>query len=128
MPSRASAGRDHGFRRKRLCGLLRVRTPSGVAGKRRDRDRRPCWEPVIAPFPAWLPVLADVVLCLWTLCALVILADIAAGYRQHMWIMNAVWPVTALWAGPLALLGYFTHGLATRHVRLDGTCDLRLVR
>ena len=30
--------------------------------------------------------------------------------RQRMWIMNLVWPITALFAGPLALLLYFTLG------------------
>lgn len=28
------------------------------------------------------------------------------GYRQQMGIMEAVWPVTALYFGPLAWLGY----------------------
>ncbi len=60
--------------------------------------------------PGWLLVLAWVSLGAATLCALAIALDIAAGYRQHMWIMNAVWPVTALYAGPLALLAYYRVG------------------
>lgn len=44
--------------------------------------------------------------------ALVIAVDLLGGHRQHMWIMNVVWPVTALWAGPFALLGYFRYGRA----------------
>lgn len=36
-----------------------------------------------------------------------------AGNRQPMWIMNVVWPVTALFAGPLALLAYFTLGTSS---------------
>lgn len=38
------------------------------------------------------------------LCAALILYDLfGRGYRQHMWITEAVWPITALCFGPLAL-------------------------
>jgi hypothetical protein len=30
----------------------------------------------------------------------------ARGHRQKMWIMEAVWPVTALYFGPLAWWAY----------------------
>ncbi len=43
-------------------------------------------------------------------CALAIAADVARGYRQHMGIMNLVWPITALYWGPVALWGYFGRG------------------
>ena len=33
-------------------------------------------------------------------------------HPQHMWIMDVVWPVTGLYAGPLALWGYYTFGRA----------------
>lgn len=46
--------------------------------------------------------------------ALVILIDIAAGRRQHMAIMNVVWPLTALYGGPLALVAYSAFGRAMR--------------
>lgn len=65
--------------------------------------------------PIWLHPVSIAVLALWALCALIIAADIAAGHKQHMWIMNIVWPVTALWAGPLALLGYFKLGRKSTH-------------
>jgi hypothetical protein len=45
-----------------------------------------------------------------TACAGVIAVDLLAGNRQHMWIMNVVWPLTALWSGPLGLYYYFTLG------------------
>jgi hypothetical protein len=62
-----------------------------------------------------LEILAIICLCLGGLCALIILWDLLAGHKQQMWIMNVVWPVTALYAGPLALWGYFTAGrLSTR--------------
>jgi hypothetical protein len=32
-----------------------------------------------------------------------------------MWIMNIVWPITALYAGPLALLFYYKFGLLSSH-------------
>lgn len=43
------------------------------------------------------------------LCLLVILIDIVR-HPQKMWIMNIVWPVTALYAGPLAILIYYFIG------------------
>ncbi len=43
--------------------------------------------------------------------ALVIAVDIfLRGYRQKMWIMNLVYPITALYWGPVALWFYFSHG------------------
>ena len=33
--------------------------------------------------------------------------DIACGHRQQMAIMNLVWPITALYWGPVALWAYF---------------------
>jgi len=29
---------------------------------------------------------------------------------MHMWIMNIVWPITALWSGPAGLWAYFLFG------------------
>jgi len=46
---------------------------------------------------AWLPLVAAV------LCTAAILTDLVRRGAQKMWIMNVVWPVTALWAGPLCL-------------------------
>lgn len=42
--------------------------------------------------------------------ALIIAVDIARGYRQQMAIMNLVYPITALYWGPVALWFYFRHG------------------
>jgi hypothetical protein len=60
--------------------------------------------------PEWLTVVSIVSLAGAGACALVIAADILTGRRQRMWIMNVVWPVTALYAGPLGLLAYFRVG------------------
>ena len=65
--------------------------------------------------PEWLEVLAKIALGLALLCAGIITLDILRGNRQHMWIMDIVWPVTALWSGPLGLVAYFRLGrLSTR--------------
>jgi hypothetical protein len=59
---------------------------------------------------ASLIVIAWVSLAVAVACACVIALHLLAGHRQHMWIMNVVWPVTALYAGPLALWAYFRWG------------------
>ena len=45
--------------------------------------------------PAWLHVLSIASLALGALCAAVI-APNPVRHPQHMWIMDVVWPVTAL--------------------------------
>ena len=57
----------------------------------------------------WLTTIAIVSLVVAAGCALVIALDLAAD-PQHMWIMNVVWPLTALYAGPLALWSYYRVG------------------
>jgi hypothetical protein len=65
--------------------------------------------------PDWLHSVALVSLVLAVLSALVIVVDLLAGHRQHMGIMNVVWPINALYAGPIAVWAYFTVGrLSTR--------------
>lgn len=44
------------------------------------------------------------------ICSLIIAIDILARHRQHMMIMNFVYPITGLYVGPVALLVYFTIG------------------
>lgn len=66
--------------------------------------------------PHWLEILAIVSLVAAGICALIIVLDLLAGHKQHMWIMNLVWPITALYFGPLALWAYFKWGrLSTHH-------------
>lgn len=43
-------------------------------------------------------------------CALAIAGDILRGHRQKMAIMNLVWPITALYWGPVALWAYWRRG------------------
>ena len=57
--------------------------------------------------PTWLTVLAWISLASAFVCAGLIADDIfVRGYRQHVWIMDVVWPLTALYSGPLGWLAY----------------------
>ncbi len=67
-------------------------------------------------------VLVVSALVLAIVSSLVIVADIIAGHPQHMMLMNFVYPITALYAGPLGLLVYFTLGRkSTRQAVLQAT-------
>lgn len=48
------------------------------------------------------------------LSSIIILIDILSGRKQPMTIMNYVWTITGLYAGPLALLAYFKLGRAPK--------------
>ncbi len=67
--------------------------------------------------PVWLHALAIAALILGAICALIMLIDIAR-HPQHMWIMNVVWPVVALFAGPIALWSYFAFGRLAAHDKM----------
>ena len=61
--------------------------------------------------PAWLTIISWIFIGIGLLSAALILAGIyLLGYREHVKIMEAVWPLTAPYAGPLALLAYFRWG------------------
>jgi hypothetical protein len=68
--------------------------------------------------PRGLVILAETSLLLAAASALWIMGDLLAGHRQRMWIMNAVWPVTALWAGPMAVYAYYRVGRLSTHRRV----------
>jgi hypothetical protein len=59
--------------------------------------------------PGWLHFLAIFSLLACFVCALVVLLDLLRR-PQHMWIMNVVWPVTALFGGVFSLWAYFAYG------------------
>ncbi len=63
--------------------------------------------------PQWLHLLAIISLSVGGLCAVVVLVDILGGHRQRMMVMNVVWPVTALYLGPIALWAYWYMGRTT---------------
>ena len=61
--------------------------------------------------PTWLTVLAWLALAAGFVSAATIVVDIyVRGYRLKMPVMEAVWPVTALYFGPAAVWGYWRFG------------------
>ena len=64
--------------------------------------------------PAWLHTLSILSLVVGFACFAVIALD-EYRHAQHMWIMNVVWPVVALFGSVVWLWAYFAYGrLATR--------------
>jgi hypothetical protein len=59
--------------------------------------------------PEWLHDLSIAYLSLGALCSAVIAADLFR-HPQNMWIMNFVWPVTALFGTAWIVWQYFTYG------------------
>lgn len=65
--------------------------------------------------PDWIRTLAGIYEPLSIVAALLVLADIYwLGRRQHMGIMEAVWPLTVLYWGPLGLVPYAWFGRGMR--------------
>lgn len=64
--------------------------------------------------PNWLHILSIVALAGGFICASVIASD---EFRQprHMWIMNVVWPMVALFGTILTLWAYFQYGKLATH-------------
>ncbi len=61
--------------------------------------------------PGWLTAVSWVFVGLALLCAAAILYDVyGRGYRQRTSVMSVVWPITALYFGPLALPAYYRWG------------------
>jgi hypothetical protein len=57
--------------------------------------------------PGWLTAVSWAYVGLALLCAAIILYDVyGRGYRQRTGVMGVVWPITALYFGPLALPAY----------------------
>ena len=67
-------------------------------------------------FPSWLHALAVASLALGGACALFLVVDLMRR-PQKMWIMNLVWPLTALFGSLLWLAGYLAWGRAPRRGR-----------
>jgi len=60
-----------------------------------------------------LRVLALISLSLAIVSTLVVALDLTRN-RPKMWIMNLVWPLTALWSGPIGLWAYLRYGRSSR--------------
>jgi hypothetical protein len=72
--------------------------------------------------PAWLHNLSIAYLLLGGVCAVVIAIDVAR-HPQHMWIMNVVWPVTALFGTVWILWQYFTYGRLATHEKMHAAME-----
>tara|TARA_B100000678_G_C18184683_1_gene492628 strand:+ start:358 stop:1056 length:699 start_codon:yes stop_codon:yes gene_type:complete len=70
----------------------------------------------LAEFPAWLHTLSTLSLIIGFVCAIYIAID-ELRFPQKMWIMNLVWPLTALFGSVIWLAFYRSFG------RNDGTQD-----
>lgn len=69
--------------------------------------------------PGWLHELSIFSLVLAFVCSAIIAWDEIRD-PQHMWVMNVVWPVAALFGSAIWLAVYFTYGkLATRRAILE---------
>lgn len=79
--------------------------PPGALGARKDRAMP---QP---SFPPWLHLAALASLALACACAVFIVFD-EMRRPQKMWIMNLVWPLTALFGSVLWLAGYLRWGRA----------------
>jgi Domain of unknown function (DUF4396) len=67
----------------------------------------------------WLAIVAIGCLVCAGVCASVIAIHIMRGHRQHVWVMNVVWPITALYSGPLGLWAYLTVGRLSTHQAME---------
>lgn len=76
--------------------------------------------------PLWLIVVASCALALGFGCAGWILADIyGRAHRQHLPVMEAVWPLTALYFGPSAVWAYRRFGRTSMAEHRYGHGSLR---
>lgn len=64
--------------------------------------------------PPWLHLVAVAFLVVGLLCATLIAVD-ETRHPQHMWIMNLVWPVTALFGTGFVVWAYFRYGRLATH-------------
>ena len=67
--------------------------------------------------PDWLHDLSVAYLLLGAVSAIVIAIDVAR-HPQHMWIMNVVWPVTALFGTAWVVWQYFAYGRLATHEKM----------
>ncbi len=74
--------------------------------------------------PAWLHDLSVAYLLLGVLCAIAIAVDVARR-PQHMWIMNVVWPVTALFGTGWVIWQYFAYGRLATHAKMRMAMQLQ---
>src|SRR5215469_15058757 len=84
-----------------------------LAQPRREVDHLPA----VPSYLSWLTFISWAYLAFCIGSGLFIVADFFRDHRQRMWIMHLVWPITALYLGPLAVLLY----ASTRPLSLSGS-------
>ena len=72
--------------------------------------------------PVWLHVLSISYIALGFISAMIICADLWR-HPQHMWIMNAVWPLTALFGTVWILWQYYAYGRLASHRRMHASME-----
>jgi hypothetical protein len=72
--------------------------------------------------PDWLHALSLAYLLTGLISAAIITVDLLR-HPQHMWIMNAVWPVTALFGTVWVLWPYFTYGRLATHAKMHAAVE-----
>jgi hypothetical protein len=70
-----------------------------------------------------LHTIAIVSLITGVVCAAILAVDLAAGHPQRIWIMNLVWPITALYSGPFGLWDYYRIGRLTSKPHVQDAKD-----
>ncbi|HEY2817011.1 MAG TPA: DUF4396 domain-containing protein [Casimicrobiaceae bacterium] len=70
--------------------------------------------------PEWLPLVATISVIAGIVCAVIVSFDVWS-HPQRMWIMNAVWPLTALYSGPIGLVAYLRVGRPTSRDAVERT-------
>lgn len=73
-------------------------------------------------FPIWLHALSWIALAIGSTSCFVTAVDVLR-HRQHMWIMDVVWPTTALFGGPFTLWLYFRYGRLATDVKMRAAMD-----
>jgi hypothetical protein len=108
---------DAGKQSDAIAMMARTEQPCRRLLKRKARGRKApaVMSRSIAMTPDWLHWLAILSLVSGGIGLLVVIFDLLAGHRQHMAIMNLVWPITALYSGPLGLLAYYKIGRLSTH-------------
>lgn len=79
------------------------------------------------PYPQWLHCLAWAWLALCFACSLIIIFD-ELHRPQKMMIMNLVWPITALYFGPVALWGYLHSGVKSTRRGITRACGRKFAQ
>ncbi|NDW04253.1 DUF4396 domain-containing protein [Jiella pacifica] len=72
--------------------------------------------------PTWLHILAIITLLLGAASAVLIAFDVSRD-PQHMTIMNFVWPISGLYAGPIAVWAYWKWGRLASHSRAHAAME-----